>query len=553
MLKKYKEFINENLQNILPDYILPIGSVTFLTLFFRNLIQDRRNRKYKNVFINDIFPNLKSGRVTMTEDADFILIDIPEYEIEIDKNKKSIWFLNKKTGSLNLPWRQEEREDGGINIDIARAQMRYPLKLNKDEFNELLKLLRESKTNEEADYRNVTGNGTMGNPSDQNAGPSFNKGPDSATYRRPSVIGVETDDIKDPYFAQRRDQKRQRVKKNQKVEKNRKDKAKYLDGLEKDSQNKVDESIWDFWRKNKNIKNKFIKETEYESFKEIFDKFGNIIDVCKYLNEKYKNKLVHIIDIRPPFKGGIFLIDEFDLIGQEPNKDFLSLKYWKRVKNNILINRTYFEEIVFSKNDKICEVDMVKYIPDKNINDPYDEEQWEEEGRINESIEQTEKDLEKIKKILPKAYTIVTSKIDGKPYLMEIVCNANDYVKLGDDTASFAGNAFDTLQDLDDMIFDLLNVHAKNIEVGNIEIDDESDGNLTLRADTLYFDNVQRHILLSEGDYDPDPFWVVSPNELDCSEDMIKERDPNKPIDPNDPYDEEEWNDEMNGWRAWWD
>ena len=414
MIKKYKEFINENWQDIVKDFILPVGTVTFLTLFFRNLIQDRRNKKYKNVFLNDIFPNLKLGRITMTEDADFILIDIPEYEIEIDKNKKSIWFLNKKTGTLNLPWKQEEREDGGINIDVARAQMRYPLKLNSTEFDELIKLLRDSKTNEEADYRNVTGNGTMGNPSDQNAGPSFNKGPDSATYHRPSVIGVTTDDIKDPYFAARRNQKRTRIKKNQKVEKNRKNKAKYLDDLEKDSQNK-----------------------------------------------------------------------------------------------------------------------------------------------INESIEEKEKELEKIKKILPNAYTIVIAKIGDKPFLMEIVCDANDYVALGDDKASFAGNAFNILQDLDDIIVDLLNVHAKNIEVGNINIDSwERDGEITLMADTLYFDNVQRHILLSEGDYEPDPFWIITPDELDCSED-IKERDPNKPVDPNDPYNEERWSDESDGkgnkWVAWWD
>ena len=55
---------------------------------------------------------------------------------------------------------------------------------------------------EEADYRNVTGYGSSGSPDPQNAGPSFNKGPDAAVYNRPEVIGVERDTIEDPYFNQ---------------------------------------------------------------------------------------------------------------------------------------------------------------------------------------------------------------------------------------------------------------------------------------------------------------------------------------------------------------
>jgi len=90
----------------------------------------------------------------------------------------------------------------------------------------------------EADYRNVTGNGTMGGSGEQNAGPSFNKGPDAATYRLPSVIGVEGDNIDDPYFAGRREQKRKRTKKNQKLEKLRKDKSKYLKELDIETQEK---------------------------------------------------------------------------------------------------------------------------------------------------------------------------------------------------------------------------------------------------------------------------------------------------------------------------
>lgn len=90
---------------------------------------------------------------------------------------------------------------------------------------------------EEADYRNVTGNGTMGNPSDQNAGPSFNKGPYSATYRLPTIIGTETSDIEDPYFSYDM-KKKKRVKKNPNIVKMRINKSKYLNKIEANIQNK---------------------------------------------------------------------------------------------------------------------------------------------------------------------------------------------------------------------------------------------------------------------------------------------------------------------------
>lgn len=89
--------------------------------------------------------------------------------------------------------------------------------------------------NEESDYRNVTGFGSMGGSGEQNAGPSFNKGIDSATYRRPDVIGVASDDINDPYFSQRRNQKRKRARKNPHIEKNREQKAKLFYKLDKKS------------------------------------------------------------------------------------------------------------------------------------------------------------------------------------------------------------------------------------------------------------------------------------------------------------------------------
>jgi len=232
-IKTYNEFINEGWHEIL-DYAIPIGTMAFLGLFVRNLIQDFRNRKYKKVFINDILPNLENGKATMTEDDEQIIIDIPKYEIEINKNKKTIWFLNKERGELIVPYNQKESEDG-FEMNAVRAQMKYPLKLNKEEFDILLKELKGQK-NEEADYRNVTGYGSMGGNGDQRTGPSFNRGPDAATYRLPNVVGTATDDITDPYFAARRDQKVKRIKKNPHIEKNRKKKTKYLRSLDKDTQ-----------------------------------------------------------------------------------------------------------------------------------------------------------------------------------------------------------------------------------------------------------------------------------------------------------------------------
>lgn len=91
------------------------------------------------------------------------------------------------------------------------------------------------KTFEEyTDYRNVTGYGTMGQSGDQNTGPSFNKGPDSATYNRPDVIGTEDISMEDPYFSDNRKKKLKRIRKNKHVEKTRKNKSKYLNDVDKD-------------------------------------------------------------------------------------------------------------------------------------------------------------------------------------------------------------------------------------------------------------------------------------------------------------------------------
>lgn len=137
---------------------------------------------------------------------------------------------------------------------------------------------------EHSDYRNVTGYGTMGGSGDQRTGPSFNKGPDSATYRLPSVIGVETDDISDPYFAQRRTQKMKRIKKNKNIERNRKDKTKYLRGLEKDTQkNKImeqhdeidpyGEEVWSE-KEERRIKKREKRRERLEMIKHFFSNLG---------------------------------------------------------------------------------------------------------------------------------------------------------------------------------------------------------------------------------------------------------------------------------------
>jgi len=92
---------------------------------------------------------------------------------------------------------------------------------------------------ESSDYRNVTGNGSSGGNSSQNAGPSFNKGPMSAIYRLPTIVGVETEEINDPYFNKGREPKRKKIRKNKNIEKNRKQKSKYLDTIDTEKREKL--------------------------------------------------------------------------------------------------------------------------------------------------------------------------------------------------------------------------------------------------------------------------------------------------------------------------
>lgn len=92
---------------------------------------------------------------------------------------------------------------------------------------------------EYTDYRNVTGYGSMGQGDPQNAGPTLNMGPDAAVYQRPAVIGLAGEEIEDPYFGVRRNQKKTRVKKDPRISKLRRKKAKYFKKLNLETQEKL--------------------------------------------------------------------------------------------------------------------------------------------------------------------------------------------------------------------------------------------------------------------------------------------------------------------------
>jgi len=94
------------------------------------------------------------------------------------------------------------------------------------------------KINEFTDYRNVTGFGSMGQSGDQNTGPSFNKGPDAATFYRPDVITMQQMTMDDPYFNEKRDKMR-KIKKNRYIPKLRRKKARYLRDVDKKSLKKL--------------------------------------------------------------------------------------------------------------------------------------------------------------------------------------------------------------------------------------------------------------------------------------------------------------------------
>lgn len=230
------------------------------------------------------------------------------------------------------------------------------------------------KTFEEyTDYRNVTGYGSMGQSGDQNTGPSFNKGPDSATFNRPNVIGVETISMEDPYFTGKQN-KRKKIRKNKYVEKLRKDKTKYLQNIDKDSQKKL---------VNENFKIKQIGEKEY--LKDVYEKFdGDIDKICEYLNKKYKDKIFKIEDMYDA--GNDIIISNITfkpiLYSGKINRYRLNLYYsisytYKEGCQKREIEHSTYADL---KNDFITEMEIIYPKQIFTDEDPFGEEEWENES-----------------------------------------------------------------------------------------------------------------------------------------------------------------------------
>lgn len=92
--------------------------------------------------------------------------------------------------------------------------------------------------NEEADYMNVTGYGTMGNAGDQHV-TSFSKGPMSFLVRQPELVGVASDEIEDPYFNHKKIKLIKRKKKNKKIKQMRIDKSAKLKDIDVKTRKKM--------------------------------------------------------------------------------------------------------------------------------------------------------------------------------------------------------------------------------------------------------------------------------------------------------------------------
>jgi len=238
---------------------------------------------------------------------------------------------------------------------------------------------------EEADYRNVTGNGSMGNPDPQNSGPSFNKGLDSDTYGRPSVIGVQRDTIEDPYFNER-EQKRKRRKKHPHIEKNREQKSKYLKNLDvKTNKSRI-----------KHVsENKFISETSSFAHDNMLDRRVkayiksdtiNVKDLIKEhgkeiavneLNKLFKGKWIAIGHNNISPKSFIIKVVRFIL---QPNLD-IEIKfdfYYKYLEKTINAYRSDYFCMLY-KTDEINEVEFKDVLQIFTDNDPYGEDDWAEE------------------------------------------------------------------------------------------------------------------------------------------------------------------------------
>ena len=223
-IQSYQQF-NESV-------ILTIAGGILLFVFFKKLIKNIKDKKYIAVINRVLADNSKE---TVVKSGEWhINISTKNYTIIIDKRTKTANFFKKTVGDM-IPMKAGNK---GL---VAICD--YPLHLTDEQYEFLVDNLKKKEfyapaVREEADYRNVTGYGSMGTPSDQRAGPSFNKGPMSATYRQPTVIGTESGYIEDPYFAGR-EENVQKKKKNKDLVKMRKNKYRVLRKQDVDSRKKM--------------------------------------------------------------------------------------------------------------------------------------------------------------------------------------------------------------------------------------------------------------------------------------------------------------------------
>ncbi len=233
---------------------------------------------------------------------------------------------------------------------------------------------------EEADYRNVTGNGSMGSPDPQNSGPSFNKGPDSATYGRPDVIGVERDTIEDPYFGQSKEQKKKRARKHPYIEKKRKEESKYLMSVDEETLDKrVDENLLD--PTGEPLKK--LREITQPVLINSLIKDLTIEESITELNRLFKDKWVNFRETAEKYP---YLFCKVE-------------KFWKKANANIL-GVLYSEAYDYDYDESFSKFDASKfYVIDKhdyitklkkyevkqlfNESDPMGEEDWDDGNQIS--------------------------------------------------------------------------------------------------------------------------------------------------------------------------
>lgn len=214
---------------------------------------------------------------------------------------------------------------------------------------------------EDADYRNVTGHGSMGNPDPQNAGPTFSKGMDSETYGRPTVIGVVRDTIEDPYFNQG-DVKRRRVKKHPHVEKTRKKKSKYLRNVDRKSlKNRIDEGY----------KYTLVEENSVKLSDLIEKNSGNLEKVANELNIRFAGKWVIATNL-PDGEIIIFKTDKFTKY-----RDFVSADVYDYFNENTGVIRYGLKELPVFGSDVITEINILEPKRIYTENDPLGEEDWD--------------------------------------------------------------------------------------------------------------------------------------------------------------------------------